>query len=81
MWQPDREAVAEVMRSGESEDIGNVDFTNDEDHAVVTVHVSRGNDGMYTVHLMPACGDGQIRVEFHGEECQAVIDPSASRPA
>lgn len=30
LWQPNSEAVAEVMRSGEAGDTGNVDFTNGE---------------------------------------------------
>ncbi|MFJ2420665.1 hypothetical protein [Streptomyces brevispora] len=81
LWQPNSEAVAAVMRSDEAEEIGNVDFTNDEDSTVVTVHVSRGDDGMYTVHLMPMCSDDQIRVEFHGEKGLAVIEPSTSRSA
>ncbi len=61
LWQPNSEAVAEVMRSGEAGGIGNVDFTNGENGTVVTVHVSRSDDRMYTVHLMPMCDDDQIR--------------------
>lgn len=81
LWQPNSRAVVLAMRSGNEEDIGNVDFTNEEDRTIVTVHVSRGDNGMYTVHLMPACGDDQIRVEFHGNEGQAVIDPQTGRPS
>jgi hypothetical protein len=51
LWQPNSEAVAEVMGSGEAGDIGNVDFTNGENSMVVTVHVSRSDDGLYPVHL------------------------------
>ncbi|MFK0179636.1 hypothetical protein ACIQVR_27120 [Streptomyces xanthochromogenes] len=80
MWQPNSEAVAEVMRSGEAEDIGNVDFTNDEDSTIVTTHVSRSDDGIYTVHLLPMCDDDQIRVELHREKDLAVIEPGTSRP-
>ncbi|MEU7322487.1 hypothetical protein ABZ682_18280 [Streptomyces griseoviridis] len=80
LWQPNSEAVAEVMHSGETGDIGNVDFTNGENGVVVTVHVSRSDDGMYTVHLMPMCDDDQIRVEFHREKDLAIIEPSTSRP-
>ncbi|WP_329142850.1 hypothetical protein OIU91_04285 [Streptomyces sp. NBC_01456] len=79
-WQPNSEAVAEVMRSGEAEDIGNVDFTTDEDSTIVTVHVSRSEDGMYTVHLMPMCDDDQIRVELHREKDLAIIEPGTGRP-
>ncbi|WP_405824261.1 hypothetical protein OG705_29260 [Streptomyces sp. NBC_00838] len=81
LWQPNSGAVAVAMRSGNEDDVGNVDFTNDEDSTIVTVHVSRREDGMYTVHLLPAGGDDQIRVEFHGEEGQAVIDPQTCRSA
>jgi Cu/Zn superoxide dismutase len=80
LWQPNSEAVAEVMRSGEAGDIGNVDFTNGENGTVVTVHVSRSDDGMYTVHLMPMRNDDQIRVELHREKNLAIIEPSTSRP-
>ncbi|MEU0942436.1 hypothetical protein ABZ379_06510 [Streptomyces canus] len=80
LWQPNTEAVAEVMRSGEAGDVGNVDFTDDEDSTVVPMHVSRSDDGMYT-HRMPTCEDDQIRVELHREKDLAVIDLSACRPA
>ncbi|MFB7599144.1 hypothetical protein [Streptomyces sp. NPDC056160] len=75
LWQPDSEAVAEVMHSGEVEDIGNVDFTNHENGTVVTVHVSRGDDGLYTVHLMPMCDEHRIRVALHRETDLAIIEP------
>ncbi|MFI1408806.1 hypothetical protein ACH4Y0_02530 [Streptomyces sp. NPDC020707] len=80
LWQPNSETVAKAMRSGDAEDIGNVDFTNDEDSAIVTVHVSRSDDGMYTVHLMPTCNEDQIRVELHREKDLAIIEPSSRQP-
>ncbi|MFD8609465.1 hypothetical protein [Streptomyces sp. NPDC059631] len=80
LWQPNAEAVADVMRSGEAGDIGNVDFTNDGGCTIVTVHVSRRDDGMYTVHLMPMWSDDQVRVELHREMDLAVIEPCISRP-
>ncbi|MEH0490546.1 hypothetical protein QBA78_36430 [Streptomyces scabiei] len=80
LWQPNSEAVAEVMRSGEAGGIGNVDFTNGENGTVVTVHASRSDDRMYTVHLMPMCDDDQIRVELHREKDLAVIEPGTSQP-
>ncbi|MFJ5071688.1 hypothetical protein ACIQC7_35260 [Kitasatospora sp. NPDC088556] len=80
LWQPNGEAVTEVMRSGEAEGIGNVDFTNDEGSTIVTVHVSRSDDGMYTVHLMPMWSDDQVRVELHRKMGLAVIEPCISRP-
>ena len=80
LWQPNSEAVAEVMCSGEAEDIGNVDFSNGVNGTVVTVHVSRSDAGMYTVHLTPMCDDDQIRVELHREKGLAIIEPSTSRP-
>ncbi|WP_326742819.1 hypothetical protein [Streptomyces sp. NBC_01768] len=81
LWQPNSEAVAAVMRSGDAEDIGNVDFTNDEDSTVVTAHVSRSDDGMYTVHRMPMRDDEKIRVELHCKKGLAVIEPGTSRTA
>ncbi|GHB88481.1 hypothetical protein GCM10010306_099400 [Streptomyces umbrinus] len=80
LWQPNSEAVAEVMRSGEARDIGNVDFTNGENSTVVAVHVSRSDDGMYTVHLIPMCNEDRIRAELHREMDLAVIEPGTSRP-
>ncbi|MEW1548406.1 hypothetical protein [Streptomyces tsukubensis] len=80
LWQPNAEAVAEVMRSGEAEDIGNVDFTNDGGCTIVTVHVSRSDDGMYTAHVMPMWSEDQVRVELHREMDLAVIEPRTSRP-
>ncbi|MFJ2778168.1 hypothetical protein [Kitasatospora sp. NPDC087315] len=74
------EAHHDAVPAGEAEDIGNVDFTNDEGTTIVTVHVSRSDDGMYTVHLMPMWNDDQIRVELHREEDLAVIEPCTSRP-
>ncbi|MDQ1031326.1 putative nucleic acid-binding Zn-ribbon protein [Streptomyces umbrinus] len=68
------------MCAGEARDIGNVDFTNGENGTVVTVHVSRSDDGMYTVHLMPMCDDDQIHVELQRGKDLAVIEPSTSRP-
>ncbi|MGW0920633.1 hypothetical protein ACWD3J_16650 [Streptomyces sp. NPDC002755] len=67
------------MRSGDAEDIGDVDFT-DEDGTVVTVHVSHSDDEMYTVHLIPMCNDDQIRVELHREKDLAMTEPSTGRP-
>lgn len=58
----------------------NVDFTNGENGTVVTVHVSRSDDGMYTVHLMPMCNEDQIRVELQREMDLAIIEPGTSRP-
>ncbi|NEA18983.1 hypothetical protein [Streptomyces halstedii] len=80
LWQPHKEAVAAAMRSGNADDIGNVDFTDDADRTVVTVHISR-SDGMYTVHLMPACGDDQIRVELHAEKGRITIEADTGRQA
>ncbi|MEV0443540.1 hypothetical protein AB0I84_10710 [Streptomyces spectabilis] len=80
LWQPNSEAVAEVMRSGEAGDIDNADLSNGENGTVVTVHVSRGDDGVHTVHLMPMCDDDQLCVELHREKGLAVIEPSVSQP-
>ncbi|MDX2547490.1 hypothetical protein ACOT81_38500 [Streptomyces sp. WI04-05B] len=81
LWQPYREAVAAAMRSGNADDIGNVDFTDDADRTVVTVHVSRSDDGMFTVHLMPACGDDRIRVELHAEKGRVTSEANTGRQA
>ncbi|MFE0138408.1 hypothetical protein ACFWY6_43760 [Streptomyces sp. NPDC059037] len=79
--QPNNQAVAEAMHSGDAEDIGNVDFTDVEDRTVVTVHISRAGSGMFTVHLMPACEDDQIRVELHAEKGTVTIEADTGRQA
>lgn len=81
LWQPNSEAVAEAMRSGDAEDIGNVDFIDVEDRTVVTVHISRAGSGMFTVHLIPACGDDQIRVELHAAKGTVAIEADTGRQA
>lgn len=68
------------MRSGEVADVDNVDFTDDENSAVVTVHSPRSGDGMYIAHPMPMWGDDQIRVELHREKGLAVIGSSTGWP-
>ncbi|MCX5103515.1 hypothetical protein [Streptomyces sp. NBC_00439] len=80
LWQSDADAAAKAMRSGQAEGIG-VDFTNDENNTVVTVHVSHSNDGLYTVHLMPMRDDEKIRVELHCKKGLVVIESDAERPA
>ncbi|MFJ6484225.1 MULTISPECIES: hypothetical protein [unclassified Streptomyces] len=68
------------MRSGEVGDVGNVDSTDDESSALVTVNIPRSGDGMYVVHLMPMGSDDQIRVELHREKGLAVIGSSTGWP-
>ncbi|MFC8125490.1 hypothetical protein [Streptomyces sp. NPDC057302] len=81
LWQPNSKAVAEAMHSGNAEDIGKVDFTDVEDRTVVTVHISRADSGMFSVHLMPACGDDQIRVELHADKGTVTIEADTGRQA
>ncbi|MEV0412401.1 hypothetical protein AB0I68_16735 [Streptomyces sp. NPDC050448] len=44
------------------------------------MNIPRSGDRMYIVHLMPMCGDDQIRVELHREEDLAVIGSSTGWP-
>lgn len=53
------------MRHGEAEDIGNVDFDDDEGTTVATVHVSQDPDGGHTVHVIPHTDT--IRLDLHTE--------------
>ncbi|MGO2047604.1 MAG: hypothetical protein ACTH2X_10190 [Brachybacterium tyrofermentans] len=64
-WQRTRRDILDVMLCGDAEDIGNVDFDNDEAATVVTIHVSRDPDGGYTVHVMPFTD--AIRLDLHTE--------------
>lgn len=54
-----------MMRHGEAEDIGNVDFDDAEGTTVATVHVSRDPDGGHTVHVIPHTEP--IRLDLHTE--------------
>lgn len=68
IWFPDAAAIKAIMRSGDRddiEDIGNVDFDDEEGKTVCTVHVSRNMDGGFTVHVMPLCDGEEISVEVH----------------
>ena len=47
------------------EDFGNVDFDDDEGRTIATIHLSRRDDGGYTVHIMPM--DDDVTIEWHGE--------------
>lgn len=67
LWQSDRADVLEVMRHGDAEDIGNVDFDDDESHTVATVHVSGNDDGTWTVHVMPLVADDELEIEVHSQ--------------
>lgn len=76
LWQNSRKQVLEEMNHGDPEDIGNVDFNDDENRTVATVHVSR-HDGTYTVHVIPH--DDDLRVELHGEDGDTNLTVSTER--
>lgn len=68
LWQPTPEAVEAIMRSGDVDDIGNVDFDDGEGHTVATIHLSRGDDGQFTLHVMPLCEVSELTIEIHSGE-------------
>lgn len=47
------------------DDFGRVDFENDSSETVATIHLSKREDGSYTVHIIPAADD--LTIEWHGE--------------
>ena len=51
LWQRSRAEALQVMRHGEAEDIGNVDFDDDEGATVATIRVTRDEHGVHTVHI------------------------------
>ena len=67
LWQKNHTEVLAAMRD-EPGDIGNVDFDDDEGRTIVTVHVSRNDDGTHTVHIMPLVERAEIAVETHFED-------------
>lgn len=67
LWQPSAAAVRSAMHSGETEDIGKVDFDDDEAHTVAAVHLSRNEDGSHTVHVVPFVDEGELSVTVHSE--------------
>ena len=48
-WQKDRFEVKDTMKHGDPDDIGKVDFDDDEGATVATVVVERNDTGGYTV--------------------------------
>jgi hypothetical protein len=68
LWQPDRASVLHAMQyEDEGAGIGNVDFEDDCGDTVVTIHVSRTPDGVYTVHVIPFVGEAELEIERHDE--------------
>ena len=47
------------------DDFGRVDFDDDESSTVATIHLSKRDDGGYTVHIIPMHDD--VHIEWHGE--------------
>lgn len=65
LWQRSRAEVHQAMQHGDAEDVGNVDFIDDEGATIATVHVSRDPDGGHTVHVMPFTDT--VRLDLHTE--------------
>lgn len=68
MWQPDQNSVINAMKYNETDDIGKVDFDDDEGHTVCVVHVEPDASGKFVVHVQPLCGDDEISVELHTDK-------------
>lgn len=54
-----------ILDDRDPEDFGNVDFEDDEGRTIATIHLSRRDDGGYTIHIMPM--DDDVTIEWHGE--------------
>lgn len=67
LWQPDRGSVIAAMSAGEHEDVGKVDFEDDEGGAAVVVFMSRDADGGYVLNIQPLCGNNELTVRVHDE--------------
>lgn len=67
LWQPDRSSVIAAMSAGEHEDIGKVDFNDDEGATAVVVVMSRDADGGYVLEVQPLCGNDELTVRVHDE--------------
>lgn len=50
-WQKDRFEVKDTMKHGDPDDIGKVDFDDDESATVATVQVVRNERGGYTIKV------------------------------
>ena len=57
------------------ENYGRVDFRNDEGETVASIHLSRRDDGGYTVHIIPT-DDHATWIEWHGEYPARLLDES-----
>lgn len=67
-WQPDDPSVIAAMRSGESDDIGKVDFDDDTNETVVTVYVAKDPaTGKHVVHIVPFVHTTDLEVRVHEE--------------
>lgn len=66
-WQPDRASVIEAMSAGEQDDVGKVDFEDDEEYTVAVVHMSRSADGGDVLDVQPLCGNDELTVRVHDE--------------
>lgn len=50
-WQHDRRDVSAALAAGSGDDVGKVDFDDDEGCTVATVYVSRGPSGNHLIHI------------------------------
>lgn len=53
------------------DDFGRVDFEDDTSETVATIHLSKREDGGYTVHITPL-GPELLDIEWHGETAPKV---------
>lgn len=54
-----------AMAPDEDDAYGRVDFEDDEGATVATIHLSRRDDGGYTVHIIPTFDD--VSIDWHGD--------------
>lgn len=64
VWLPYGTEITDATPAG---NFGKVDFDDDEAHTVVTVYVSRNDDGTHTVQVIPFVDEDQLRVTVHPE--------------
>ena len=73
-WLPYGTKVTEATPA---ENFGKVDFDDDEGHTVAVVHLERGADGRYTVHVNSLCADDEIQVELSLENDTFLVQPES----
>lgn len=74
-WVSTSSDFTAILDDRDPDDFGRVDFDNDSSETVATIHLSRRDDGGYTLHIIP-WGDERLDIEWHGETAPEIHEES-----